>query len=358
MSSRHFTGYALLTALIVALAGGAAQAVVFEISTKNRNYCCDSVFIAGVPQPAKGYHTVVATASAGPKGNPITLKFGHAINFYRHDLRDQPPGWLAQDQHRDGEPLQCGWHAREGRRETPANFSFCPKGVGLPIPGAGCVNPALATPTTQGFNGQVKVTTGPNKFGGTMQILAGAGGIGGSKFFVYRFLGPMMTQLPAALVFGGFNDSPIGAMTPGKAVTVPNPSMNGYPPDFDTNSFPGQKLWQQGAGPFTTGLVTLKITMQAGLPVRSVMLQGYDNRTAGGKGNVQLVSGILANGFNGAAPGGTPIGHKMRIQFVPGAHCEPRLRGRGVRTRPARPAPCATQLRNSRTRRGSIIASR
>ena len=106
-------------------------------------------------------------------------------------------------------------------------------------------------------------------------------------------------------------------MTPGYAVTVPNPSMRGYPPLFNTISYPNQALFEAGAGPFTTGMVTLQITMQLGLPVRSVMLAGYDNRTPGGLGNIQLVSGLLANGFNGQYPGGTPIGWKMRISVIP-----------------------------------------
>jgi hypothetical protein len=96
-------------------------------------------------------------------------------------------------------------------------------------------------------------------------------------------------------------------MTPGYAVTGPNPSY----------MYPDYKFWQQGAGPFTTGMVTLQVTMQGiNLPVRSVMLAGYDNRTPGGLGNIQVVSGLLANSINGAA-GGFPIGWKMRIRVIP-----------------------------------------
>ena len=62
MRSRRFAVCVLIPSFLVALAG-TAHAVVYEISVKNRAFCCDVLFIAGIPQAKGGYHTVVATAS-------------------------------------------------------------------------------------------------------------------------------------------------------------------------------------------------------------------------------------------------------------------------------------------------------
>ena len=326
MRSRCFVIPVLMAAFLVAV-GGTAHAVAYEISVKNRNFCCDSVFIFGYPPWNKGYHTVVAAASqTGVAPQPIKIGMGHAAQFYSRYLiylSAAAAGNAAigpDSLHNDGYGTVsfsngAGTLQKDGGNAAP--FSFCPKNIGLPAPGM-CTHPAKATPVSQGFNGRVKVTPGKNKFGGTLQILAGPGGLGGSHFSVYRLLGgPMMSKLPAALIHGVFKLAPIGAMTPGYVAIAPNPAMTGFPPSFNTMSYPNQALWEQGAGRFTTGMVTLQITMQAGLPVRSVMLAGYDNRTPGGLGNIQVVSGTLANGFNGAAPGGTPLGWKMRISVIP-----------------------------------------
>ena len=314
MRSRRLALCALVTAALVAVAG-TATASVYEISVKNRNFCCTNppVFIAGVPQDKAGYHTIVATASqTGAAPQLIHIGMGHAAQFYSLLVYSPYGYWppFGTLSFSNG----AGTLAKSGGNAAP--FSFCPKNIGLPAPGV-CTHPANATPASQGFNGRVKVTPGKNKFGGTLQILAGPGGIGGARFYIYRLLGGQMDMLPAALVHGGFDFEPIGAMTPGYAVTLPIPVMTGFPPDFNTMSYPNQKLWLQGAGPFTTGMLTLQITMQAGLPVRSVKLAGYDNRTPGGLGKIQLVSGTLANSFNGALPGGTPIGWKMQISVIP-----------------------------------------
>src|SRR5262245_64563876 len=63
MGSRRFMVYVLFSALIVALAG-TAQATVFDVSVKNRNFCCTNppVFAFGAPQAMAGYHTVPPNA--------------------------------------------------------------------------------------------------------------------------------------------------------------------------------------------------------------------------------------------------------------------------------------------------------
>ena len=205
MRTRWFVIPALIAALLVVL-DGTAHAVAYEISVKNRNFCCDSVFIAGIPQSKKGYHTVVATASqTGVAPQPIKIGMGHAAQFY-----SRFPSWLFAAaagsaaigpdtfHHTNSGTASfsngAGTLQKGGGNAVP--FSFCPKNVGLPAPGQ-CTHPAKATPVSQGFNGRAKVTPGKNSFGGTLQILAGPGGIGGSKFFVYRLLGGPMGSQPS-----------------------------------------------------------------------------------------------------------------------------------------------------------------
>jgi hypothetical protein len=323
MSFGRSATYFVISALFVAFAG-AAQATVYDVSIKNRNFCCTNpnVFAFGAPQAMAGYHTVVATASqTGASTQPIKFAKGHAAHFYSmFFIPDLPPISLKTNSGTFSVSNGAGTLMKGGGHAGAA--SFCPKAIG-PGPGA-CTNPGLATPTPF-FNGQVKVAPGPNKFGGTMQILAGPGGVGGSKFFVYRFLGGSnMSAPPAALVNGAVIDAPVGASMIGAAVFAPGPQYIGYMsptsvPPFMMTSFPNAGLSIHGAGKFTTGMVTVAISMFNNPPVRTVMLTGADNRTPAGLGNIQGVSGIVFNAAQpGApAPGSNVIGWRMNINVIP-----------------------------------------
>ena len=75
--------------------------------------------------------------------------------------------------------------------------------------------------------------------------------------------------------------------------------MIGFPPTFDQmGNFPNAALLEHGAGPFTTGTVTVQITMGNPFdPERRA--EGLRQPDCGGCGNIQVVSGILVNGING-----------------------------------------------------------
>ena len=180
-------------------------------------------------------------------------------------------------------------------------------------------NASVSTQRQIGFNGLIKLSPGPNRFGGTLQILAGPGGIGGSKFTLYRLLGgPLMNYPPAALENRQLVLSPIGAMTPARVEDVTGSSMIGWASTgFMSSVFYDVMLFHNGAGPFTTGMLTVKVTMNGNPPVRSIMLTGYDNRTPLGDGNIQVVSGLLINTYNSIGPGSFPLGWQMRIHVIP-----------------------------------------
>ena len=128
----------------------------------------------------------------------------------------------------------------------------------------------------------------------------------------------MKSMLPAESRHDLVVLSPIGAMTPGNSKEC-TPSRPTDPTQPDMIYRVGGVFLENGAGLFTTGMVTLQATMQAGLPVRSVKLTGYDNRTAMGVGNIQLVSGLLLNrrSVYGGSAQATALGWKMRIQVIP-----------------------------------------
>jgi hypothetical protein len=189
-------------------------------------------------------------------------------------------------------------------------FSFCPKAKG---PGVGaCTHPKHATPAS--FNGRIFVKAGPNKFGGTLQILAGAGGLGGSKNKLWRWGGPS-SMYPALLLDLSRNSSPVGAMTPAKAKTVDDlvtriVTHTGGSMLLTVKNDTDAVVWANGAGPFTTGTVYVGID---GFTDRTVSIAGYDERTAMGAGNVQLVSGLLFNTFQNLVVGAFATGWKLNL---------------------------------------------
>jgi hypothetical protein len=311
MRSRRFALPVLISASLVAV-GVAAQAAPYVVSTKNRNFCCTNppVFILGAPQAMNGYHTVYpGIVSQTGTGTPaIKVGMGQAARFFSRLSTYFGNGTFS---------VSNGSGTLQKNGGNLASFSFCPRAKG-PGPGA-CTDPGQATPAS--FNGRIKVTPGPNRFGGTLQILAGPGGVGGNKFTVYRLLGgTFMSKLPAAIVHLSVPFAPIGASGAGYHVFGPGSFHTGFPTTgFMSMSYPDAGLSLHGAGRFTTGMVTLEISMFANPPVRTLMLTGYDDRTPAGLGDIQVVSGLVLNAAQPGSPslGANVLGWKMRIHVVP-----------------------------------------
>lgn len=311
MRSRRLVTCALISASIGAL-GGAAQAATYEVSTRNRFFCCTNpaLFVTGAPGKAAGFHTVLATASATGSGTPaIRFGMGHAARFYSMITSFPPPITLISAKGTFSVSNAPGTLQKSGG--NTGSLSFCPKAKG-PGPGA-CTDPSQATPSY--FNGRIRVTPGPNRFGGTLQILAGSQGLGGMRFSIYRLPG---SAGPAQIIQQVQPLSAIGAMTPGRLDQAGMRSSYYRPP---AASYPMTvTLWQNGAGPFTTGMVTVQVSKNGFPFIRSVVLSGYDDRTPLGVGNIQLVSGLLLNYTQtplGPPPLSIPFGWQMRIHVIP-----------------------------------------
>ena len=301
------------------------------MTSKNRLFCCTNppVFIAGQPgkklqkngmgsftgsgfQPAVGPYPVTQGAGGhavdqGRQGRSGQLLFD--VSWVKGGMTSPPPGFkyikgIASFENGAGTLKKGGGFG---------NFSFCPKAKG---PGVGaCTNAGNATPAS--FNGRIYAKQGPNKFGGTLQILAGAGGVGGSKNKIWRWVAPY-SMYPALILDFNLISSPVGAMTPAKLKQITNlvtmivthtPGSMLLTVKNDTDAI----LSANGAGPFTTGTVYVGVTANGTPATRQVTLTGYDKRTAMGAGNVQLVSGLLFNTFQNIKNGSFATGWRVNL---------------------------------------------
>ena len=118
---------------------------------------------------------MVATASVTGSSTPaIKIGMGRAAHAYSMHTQHFPmPSWKTV---RGTFSVSNAAGTLQKGGGNAGSFSFCPKAKG-PGPGA-CTK---ASKATLPFNGRIKVTPGKNHFGGTLQILAGPGGLGGSK---------------------------------------------------------------------------------------------------------------------------------------------------------------------------------
>src|SRR5215468_3614586 len=86
MGSRRSATFVLLAAWLVSHAG-AAHAAVYDVSAKNRFWCCTSttagpVFIVGAPAPMGGYISMTGTAAVGTGATPsIMFRKGMLAKF-------------------------------------------------------------------------------------------------------------------------------------------------------------------------------------------------------------------------------------------------------------------------------------
>jgi hypothetical protein len=165
--------------------------------------------------------------------------------------------------------------------------------------------------TTNSIGASIMVKQGPNKFGGTMQMLgamttkvcywlrAGGGGCSlGEMNWRYEAIGASATMT--------------GSVTMGAIYTYWTNYYNTAQGAYSSILLEGSRF------PWTTGKVTL--TAVARGPHKTVhYAQGYDNRnttTGLGKGTIQLVSPVLTrwDGYADYETGGIGV---LRIKFIP-----------------------------------------
>jgi len=320
MHSRRSLVSVLITAVTLIALSSAADATYYAVTAKNRQFCCTNpaAFLYGQPgkksgnQPTvKGLVTQMGTGTPSIKvGKSQVVNFFTKFSWYVGGMTPPAAGF----KYIKGTASAVNGTGTLKKSGAYGNFSFCPKAKG---PGVGaCANPALATPVY--FNGRIAVKQGPHKFGGTLQILAGKGGVGGSKDTVWRWIGPS-SMYPAAKVKLPIHSDVVGAMTPAKQRTDPADTKllthTAASKVVTFKSFPSAMLWENGAGPFTTGKLYLQATMGGTPSARSVVISGYDKRSPMGAGNIQLVSGILFNVYKNSKPGSVPIAWKLNVNL-------------------------------------------
>jgi hypothetical protein len=200
--------------------------------------------------------------------------------------------------------------ARPTLTRANANFAFCP--------GATAANPACAQPQTVGqlgppppvggtIHGRINYTAASPAFGGTLRMLIAGGGalsnvIGGAKstpnlVASHQPIGGGSAQ--QAQVVGGAYDGRntvslgVGVVTTGAGMAAGVITAPGT-----TVATPGQSVTNRNVGmPFTVGKVVATATFNNG-GATMYTLTGYDARTPGGVGNLQLVAGGLTKGLN------------------------------------------------------------
>jgi len=321
--------FVLVAALFVSVAGVAhAAGTVFDVSSKNRFWCCTNTsfggfFVLGAPAPMSGYISMgtpmhgggIATQGAGPTAS-IHVPKGQVAKFASMFQSTIP---ARKDIFTDFGTFSVsnGSGTLKKGGGNAAQFSFCP-GV-KPGPGA-CTRPTKAIPSYA--SGRVNVKPGPHHFGGTLGLLAGPGGKSGSEFFVGIYIGGSPpTHSPALTANIKLPMKPLG-MSPqfiSKPAAPANLKTGPMAMGMTIATFHAQYLGVSGAGPWTTGTVTVQVTGQkAPLIVQSVVLKGSDNRTPAGKGNIQVVSGEIINDYKGPSAGTTQVlGDTIHLQFIP-----------------------------------------
>jgi hypothetical protein len=179
---------------------------------------------------------------------------------------------------------------------TQANFAWCPPNVG----------PACPSPNAGGQHGLIRYTAGPNQYGGTMQMLSGAGGVisfllsaAGPTVMHNPFggaLGAAPTEAPGGPYANSLLDDvlPAGPVTTGCVfspyglITVPG-TIVGY----GTTA-----TWDQWGMPWTTGQVYVKGTQGGPYTSTTATLTGSKNLNATGAGTITMVAGGIANALH------------------------------------------------------------
>jgi len=295
MQTRCHVMLLVSSALLVVLASG-AQAVNYSVTTTNKNFCCTD---PAANPPTTPYLIIMSqvvqskAVSGAVASNLGSIKVGKselvnrmtAFNLYSYKGSPPAPPNYKYLKVNNSVVNGAGTLKKSGGY---GNFEFCPKSKG-PGPGA-C---AFASKASVGFNGRIAVKAGANKFGGTLQLLKGAGGIGGSFVNLWKWYGGPMTY-PALHATNIARSDNVGGAPAALVTTLAMGQV--YLPGMVPYGAPVTvKNYFNGAGPWTTGTVYVGVTANKSPATRTVTQMGANNRTAMGIGNLQVVSGNLAN---------------------------------------------------------------
>jgi len=168
---------------------------------------------------------------------------------------------------------------------------------------------SFSLPYKIGKNTQAKlvVTAGPNKFGGVMKLLGGLN----TRYSYFRNGGQSRGTINWRYDAVGATPYTVAGMVTGAYIaTATGTAMHTQLMQTVTVLAKGSRM------PWTTGMATVTAVERGPFPTIE-RRAGYDNRTAGGLGTIQLVSPLLTHwlqpGFN-YETGGIAT---LRIQFVP-----------------------------------------
>jgi hypothetical protein len=298
MQPRRAVIPAWIGAWLVSLAA-AAQAAFYSVSASNKSFCCTTGgTLAVIPHTVMG----IATGAPATQYGPVHFDKSEAVDFMKltswwsnfpaMGTKLPPPGFKyivgVQSVVNTAGTLKSGGGY--------GSFEFCPKAKG-PGPGA-CSDPDNATP--MGFNGRIAVKAGAKKFGGTLGLAKGIGGKGGPQARLWRWLGGAMSY-PAAIVSQKLLSTVVGRDPAEQAEGTVKTKIFGHTAKsmtYPIASYPSGMIWENGAGPFTTGTVYVGAFGNGTYQLRTISIMGVNNRTALGGGNLQVVSGVLFNRYN------------------------------------------------------------
>ena len=288
-----------------------AQASRPSIS-KLRLWCCTTpaVFVTGHPRAVAGYNSFspsVETGGGAPQS--ILLDAGDVLSL------SAPQSWCNYGACTApavaGFKYIKGFAGLENAAATLAASGGPPTAVDYCFNGPGTCSPPATSAGSPMMNGRMTIKPGANKFGGAMSIISDT-----VPAEVGRWLNSAMAGTPWERVYV---DVPWigGQAAPWKRFSVPAPRtlFSGTTYYYPAPTSPNAYLQVNGAGPFQTGTLSISLTMnfnpQLG-PTLALNLKGYDNRTAAGAGHIQMVSGQLYSGRNGAS-GSNAIGMRLSL---------------------------------------------
>lgn len=202
-----------------------------------------------------------------------------------------------------------------GGRTGASVVRFCP---GSTVPNTPAGNPNCAGPGAgSGINGRLTYTKTKNQFGGTMRsattgasadVAINGGSIPVKSSSQTNVLALFAFASPVGTGAGGGPFGTIGSTNPG----VPNPSGSARVKISPKGLIKNVTLSNQGpglgntalsyGGPWTTGRLTISVTVNAGPVPEIFVIEGHDGRVAGA-GALSMVSGSIsdrpASGANG-----------------------------------------------------------
>ena len=310
---KHHMIRSLLTAVLVLGFAGMANAQTRASISKLRYWCCTTpagVFASGQPANNLGNNTFspyVETAGAVPQS--VMLDLGEVVSL------SYPNSWCNYGA--CTAPAIPGFKYVKGfsQLKNPAATLMASGGPATTVDycfnGPGICSPPSTSAGTAMMNGRMIIKPGANKFGGAMSIISDT-----VPTQIGRWLNSAMTGSPWSRNNVIVRAEPVGHPTVWARIQNPGPkSLLSGPNSTILGSTPNAYLQANAGGPFQTGTISISITMNFNPllgPTLAVNLKGYDNRTAGGAGHIQVVSGQFYNGRAGSF-GSNMTGSKLNL---------------------------------------------